>query len=211
MKKGSPVIIILIAVIIVVIVSLLPLSKWSGGRIKDFSLFSDILKEVGIMEGEPSYATAENIDPELLKAAAEAEKEAEKAPLPGEPIDTIISPVKPSRVGDLVRVEDYTTLGTGFTNDDEAIKTFVADFQDAYGGEGVGYVNMHSDFPGFRRSVKQGGSGWQSFSANKKSDKKYLDLTEQYFTPKGTAVSTYAGTSAFKHTGSWFTFSFHFA
>ena len=74
MKKGSPVIIILIAVIIVVIVSLLPLSKWSGGRIKDFSLFSDILKEVGIMEGEPSYATAENIDPELLKAAAEAEK-----------------------------------------------------------------------------------------------------------------------------------------
>ena len=53
MKKGSPVIIILIAVIIVVIVSLLPLSKWSGGRIKDFSLFSDILKEVGIMEGEP--------------------------------------------------------------------------------------------------------------------------------------------------------------
>ena len=112
MKKGSPVIIILIAVIIVVIVSLLPLSKWSGGRIKDFSLFSDILKEVGIMEGEPSYATAENIDPELLKA----EEEAEKAPQPGEPIDTIISPVKPSRVGDLVRIEDYTTLGTGFAN-----------------------------------------------------------------------------------------------
>ena len=106
MKKGSPVIIILIAVIIVVIVSLLPLSKWSGGRIKEFSLFSDILKEGGIMEGETSYATAENNDPELLKAAAEAEKEAEKAPLPGEPIDTIISPVKPSRVGDLVRVED---------------------------------------------------------------------------------------------------------
>ena len=174
MKKGSPVIIILIAVIIVVIVSLLPLSKWSGGRIKDFSLFSDILKEVGIMEGEPSYATAENIDPELLKAAAEAEKEAEKAPLPGEPIDTIISPVKPSRVGDLVRVEDYTTLGTGFTNLKSAISEgrlarvavvgdsyiegdiFTQDlrelFQDAYGGEGVGYVNMHSDFPGFRRS-----------------------------------------------------------
>ena len=51
MKKGSPFLIIAIAVIIVAVVSLLPLSKWTGGRIKDFSLVSDILKEVGIMEG----------------------------------------------------------------------------------------------------------------------------------------------------------------
>lgn len=223
MKKGSPVIIIIIALVIIIIVSLLPLSKWSGGRIKDFSLVSDILKEVGIMEGEPSYSEAENIDPELLKAEQEAE--ALPSPEPGAPIDTIISPVKPSRVGDLVCIEDYTTLGTGFANLKGAIAQgrlarvavvgdsyiegdiFTQDlrelFQNAYGGEGVGYVNMHSDFPGFRRSVKQGGSGWQSFSANKKADRQYLDLTEQYFKPKGTAVSTYAGTSAFTHTKSW--------
>lgn len=223
MKKGSPVIIIIIALVIIVIVSLLPLSKWSGGRIKDFSLVSDILKEVGIMEGEPSYSEAENIDPELLKAEQEAE--ALPSPEPGAPIDTIISPVKPSRVGDLVCIEDYTTLGTGFANFKGAIAQgrlarvavvgdsyiegdiFTQDlrelFQNTYGGEGVGYVNMHSDFPGFRRSVKQGGSGWQSFSANKKADRQYLDLTEQYFKPKGTAISTYAGTTAFTHTKSW--------
>lgn len=221
MKKGSPVLIILIAVILVAIASFLPLSKWSGGRIKDFSLVSDILKEVGIMEGEPSYATAENIDPELLKA----EEEAQKEPEPGTPIDTIISPVKPSRVGELVCLEDYTTMGVGLANLKNALSEgrlariavvgdsyiegdiFTQDLrekmQSVYGGEGVGYVNMHSDFPGFRRSVKQGGSGWQSYSANKKADKKYLDLTEQYFKPKGAATSTYAGTSAFEHTKSW--------
>ena len=53
MKKGSPVAILIIAIAIVAFVSMLPLSEWSGGRIKDFSLVSDIMKEVGIMEGTP--------------------------------------------------------------------------------------------------------------------------------------------------------------
>ena len=96
MKKSSPFIIILIAFIIVVVVSLLPLSKWSGGHIKDFSLVSDILKEVGIMEGVPSYEAEENIDPELIRAEKEDLTPQAVAPAPGEPIDTIISPVKPS-------------------------------------------------------------------------------------------------------------------
>lgn len=227
MKKGSPFLIIAIAVIIVAVVSLLPLSKWTGGRIKDFSLVSDILKEVGIMEGTPSY-NQEEIDPALLEAQQEsdgASTAAVQAPAPGEPIDTIISPVKPSRVGDLVRIEDYTTLGTGLANLKGALAKggmtrvavvgdsyiegdiFTQDlrelFQSQYGGEGVGYVNMHSDFPGFRRSVKQSGSGWKTFTANKKIDRKYVSLSEQYSVPKGTAESVYKGTSAFAHTASW--------
>ncbi|WP_290377183.1 hypothetical protein [uncultured Duncaniella sp.] len=114
MKKGSPVIIIIVAVAIVAIMSLLPLSEWSGGQIKDFSLVSDILKEVGIIEGAPSYETTEDIDPALIQAQAEGEPVdifPEKGepidtiiPEKGEPIDTIISPVKPSRVGELVKI-----------------------------------------------------------------------------------------------------------
>ncbi|MDE5650706.1 MAG: hypothetical protein K2I35_06835, partial [Duncaniella sp.] len=65
MKKGSPVTIILLAIGIIIAISFLPLSKWSGGKVKDFSLFSDILKEAGIIEGSPS-AESEDIDPELL-------------------------------------------------------------------------------------------------------------------------------------------------
>ncbi len=238
MKKGSPAIIILIAVIIVAIVSLLPLSEWSGGRIKDFSLVSDILKEVGIMEGEPSYsssASEEDIDPELLKAEEESEKNRVAAvtlPPDSVAIDTIISPIKPSRVGELVKVEDYTTLGVGFANFKASLQSgglsriavvgdsyiegdiFTQDlrelFQNEYGGEGVGYVNMHTDFPGFRRSVRQSGSGWKSYTANKKAENKYLDLSEQYFKPTGTATSIYKGTSAFSHTGSWSSSKFLF-
>lgn len=32
--------------------------------------------------------------------------------------------------------------------------------QQEYGGHGVGYMSMHSDFPGFRRSVAQSDHGW---------------------------------------------------
>lgn len=228
MKKGSPFLIIFIAVVIVTVVSLLPLSKWTDGRVKDFSLVSDILKEVGIMEGEPSYAENEDIDPALIEAE-KSESAGAPAAVPGqnpdEPIDTIISPVKPSRVGDTVRVEDYTTLGVGFANLKGALASgrlariavvgdsyiegdiFTQDlrelFQSEYGGQGVGYVNMHTDFPGFRRSVRQSGSGWKTFTANKKIDKKYLDLAEQYSVPKGEAKSIYKGTGAFGHTASW--------
>ncbi|MCM1075874.1 MAG: hypothetical protein NC411_00765 [Bacteroides sp.] len=224
MKKGSPVLIIVIAVVIVAVISLLPLSEWSGGRMKDFSLVSDILKEIGIMEGVPSYESTEEIDPALLAAQTEDEG-AVKLPQPGEPIDTIISPVKPSRVGELVKVEDYTTIGVGFTNLKHSLESgsiariavvgdsyiegdiFTQDlrelFQEAYGGEGVGYVNMHSDFPGFRRSVKQSGSGWKTYTANKKADRQYLDIAEQYSVPNGTATAIYEGTKAFAHTQSW--------
>lgn len=224
MKKGSPLIILLIAVAVLAGVSLLPLSRWTGGKVKDFSLVSDILKETGIIEGTPSWDEPEDIDPELLKAQQEEAKAdslaalAAIAPKPGDPIDTIISPVKPCRVGELVQIEDYTTLSNGLSRLRSTLASgslariavvgdsyiegdiFTQDLrtllQAEYGGEGVGYVNMHTDFPGFRRSIKQGGSGWTSFTANKKAQNRYLDLAEQYFTPKGTALSTYAGTKA---------------
>lgn len=32
--------------------------------------------------------------------------------------------------------------------------------QESYGGRGVGYMSMHSDFPGFRRSVVQSDANW---------------------------------------------------
>ncbi|MDE6431322.1 MAG: hypothetical protein K2K65_09160, partial [Duncaniella sp.] len=176
MKKGSPVAILIIAIAIVAFVSMLPLSEWSGGRIKDFSLVSDIMKEVGIMEGTPSYESNDDIDPALLEAQQAEEPVREKAPgltavpsvpsdkisEPKEKIDTIISPVKPSRVGELVRIEDYTTLGVGLTHLKHAISSgtlariavvgdsyiegdiFTQDlrelFQDTYGGQGVGFV-----------------------------------------------------------------------
>lgn len=222
MKKGSPVIIILLAIVLIIIISSLPLSKWTNGVVKDFSLFSDILKEAGIIEGTSNEN--EEIDPELLAAIAHADSIARDS-IAALPVDTIIAPIKPSRNGELVMLEDYTTDGVGLTHLKKAISAgklariavvgdsyiegdiFTQDLremlQEAYGGQGVGYMNMHSDFPGFRRSVRQGGSGWKTFMANKKADKQYIFLSEQYAIPTGNASATYKGSSSFPHAENW--------
>ena len=242
MKKGSPTIIVILALLIVFVLSQLPLSRWTGGAVKDFSLFSDILREKPMADTDSTATAAdeatEQIDPELLAAMAEEEKPASvstparpadplKAPdsLLSHPLDTIIHPVKAPRQGSLVIIEDYTAAQAGLVQLRHALRSgsmariavvgdsyiegdiFTQDLRDrlqtTYGGEGVGYVSMHTDFPGFRRSVRQGGSGWKTFTANKKAERRYLDLAEQYATPTGSATSTYHGTTAYNTTRQW--------
>ncbi|MCM1138437.1 MAG: hypothetical protein NC221_06725 [Duncaniella sp.] len=223
MKKGQPIVIILIAIAIIFVISLLPLSKWTDGKIKDFSLFSDILKEAGFIEGTPS-AEEEEIDPALLAAIAHADSMARDS-IAALPVDTIITPVKVARNGELVMIEDYTTESVGLYHLKKAIHsgglariTVVGDsyiegdiftqdlrelLQEAYGGEGVGFVNMHSDFPGFRRSIRQGGDGWKTLLANKKGKEEYLFISEQYAMPSGNALATYKGSTSYPHAESW--------
>lgn len=226
MKKGYPTLIIILAIAIVALLSFLPLSDWTDGRIKDFSLISDILKEMKLTDR--TDPAAEQVDPELLKAMEEAEA---RNPLTASdsvlsaPIDTIIHAPKVPREGDLVVIEDYTTDQVGLIQLKYALSTgalariavvgdsyiegdiFTQDLrqllQTAYGGNGVGYVSMHTDFPGFRRSVKQGGKGWKTFMANKKASRQYLSLSEQYSMPQGEATSTYRGTDAFPSVKQW--------
>lgn len=229
MKNSSPILIVFIAFILLLIASFMPLSHWTGGWLKDFNLFSDILKESSessVLPGNISDADAA-IDPELLKIQKEKAESSDTDSQTMESVDadTVMMSVRPSRKGDLVLIEDYTTGGTGLQHLKAKLGfgslvriAFVGDsyiegdifaqdlremLQTAYGGQGVGFVNMHSDFPGFRKSVRQGGSGWTTFLANKKADKRYIDLAEQYAMPKGDALSTYKGSSVFSHAKSW--------
>lgn len=76
--------------------------------------------------------------------------------------------------------------------------------QSEYGGSGVGYVNMYSEFPGFRQSVRQSGSGWTDHKAGKKGTRsKYIGLAESYFTAQGNAYSLYKGSKTIPHVDSW--------
>lgn len=237
-KEGKAALILIIALLLVIGISLLPLSRWSGGKIKDFNLLGDIMNDsvtAAIYDNEVEVESTMVVDPELAKVQ---ESESQDT-LDGRVSETtgmmaesdsdyqnfVVVPVKPSRVGDVVVIEDYTSDNRGLSSLRSAIASgrhariavvgdsyiegdiFTQDLreklQNAYGGHGVGYVNMHSDFPGFRKSVKQGGDGWKTFTALKKAKNKYLALSEQYSTPTGTALSTYTGTASFPHAGSW--------
>ena len=224
-KKGKTTLIVVIAFLIVLAVSFMPLEKWTDGRIKDFSLITDILPDSLLPTTDSSARDA--LDPELLKAQEDAKNVAATLDSAGNPVysDTILSEIKPFKVGEKVVIEDYTTGEVGLYHLKKAVAEgrlaritvcgdsyiegdiFTQDLrqllQDTLGGAGVGYVNMHSEFPGFRRSVKQGGQGWKMFSANKKGNPEFTALSEQYFMPAGNALSSYKGVTALRHLDSW--------
>ncbi len=225
-KSGKVFLIVLIALAVVTGVSFMPLEKWTGGKVKDFSLIRDILPD-SLLSADDDSTNLAALDPELLKAQQNDNAVAQQFDADGNPIysDSIISEVKPSQVNGMTVIEDYTVGEVGLYHFRKALKegrlarmTVVGDsyiegdiftqnlrenLQDSFGGQGTGYMNMHSDFPGFRRSVRQGGNGWSEFAATKKGNPKYIGISEHYFMPKGNALSTYQGVSALRHADKW--------
>lgn len=188
---------------------------------KNFSLIRDILPD-SLLPSD-SASTGETVDPELLKAEAVAKNlDAQGNPLY---TDTIIGEPQPSQVNGQTVIEDYTdgsvglyhlrraiadprrtriaVVGDSYIEGDIMTQDLREMLQGAYGGTGTGYMSMYSAFPGFRRSVRQGGDGWTALPKGKKSDKRYISLSEQYFMPKGNALSTYAGVKQPAHLDTW--------
>lgn len=131
------------------------------------------------------------------------------------------------RSGDTLMIEDYTDGKSGFkklklalSNDNGLVRVgFLGDsyiegdiftqnirdlLQDEYGGSGVGYVYMHTDFPGFRKSVRQKSDGWLQYDpVNQNLSSNYTFITQQYFKTSNIAESTFKGSDYVKHGAKW--------
>lgn len=141
-----------------------------------------------------------------------------------EPLPVAMAPER-DRWG-VIPIEDYTVDGSGlsrmraslqflgrarmavvgdsYIEGDIFTQDLRAMLQQAYGGSGVGYMSMYSEFPGFRRSVRQSGSGWATYTIGKKgSDNAYQSLSEHYYRPEGNATATYKGTDKIPCASSW--------
>lgn len=210
------------ALAILVGISFLPLQRWSGGKIKDFNLFSDILN---IALPEESDMPGAYIDPCLAEAIAEDQDTRQVDTVMAEDNKPLIA-VQPVKSGEQVIVEDYTELGEGLKNLRSAINSgrlariaVIGDsyiegdimtqdlremLQKSYGGRGVGYINMHSEFPGFRRSVRQsGGDGWKEYAANSRHESKYMGLSQHYFKLNSATTATYKGSASLANVDNW--------
>ena len=135
----------------------------------------------------------------------------------------------PRRVGDIVLIEDYTPENNGlllFSNTVKQIKSlgrpvriaFLGDsfieadiltqniretLQTLYGGCGVGYMGMHSDFPGFRRSIIQTDNGWNTHSVITQPDMANTSLPLQLYRPGKKASTRLKGVNKLKHIDKW--------
>lgn len=152
-------------------------------------------------------------------------------PVAALPLDTSTVGLPPRRAGDVVLFEDFSPGEEGLSHLLSAIENreslgrpvriaFLGDsfieadiftqdvrrlLQTRYGGCGVGYMAMHSDFPGFRRSVVQSDGGWEVHSVltPKSVDWGVMTLHQQYFVPLEGAKSQFRGTTRIERADSW--------
>lgn len=212
----------MIAAVILLLMSALPWSSMTGNRIKDFSFFSDLFPSH--VEQDVSAAAAVDIDPELLALQSEQESapiiEEEEEYVP--PVNVEPAP----RVDGHVVIENYGSsapmanlknvlasgtrtarigfIGDSFIEGDIMTQDLRALLQEAYGGQGVGFMAMHSEFPGFRRSVRQQSSGWTNIEVrNQRSSDHTRTLAGIYSTGSAGASTVFRGTTQSGTTGSW--------
>lgn len=77
-------------------------------------------------------------------------------------------------------------------------------FQNRYGGSGVGFMAMHSDFPGFRKTVRQTDKGWTMRDVRTmRSSDTIRALSGDYAISNGKASTTYKGVDRSEHTSQW--------
>lgn len=215
------------AVAIVAALSFMPWSKWTNGILKDFSLVQDLKNNVDTLVEQSTASEATSVDPALLEAINDTSVNKDSL-IQNNPVvsDTFVIAPKPNKLGDMVVIEDYTldqsglshlrqalnssnvariaVIGDSYIEGDILTQNFRELMQNTHGGCGVGYVNMYSEFPGFRRSVKQAGNGWTEHAASKKADKRYMAISEHYYTPKtGSATASYKGVKALKNLDKW--------
>ena len=223
-RRGHAPFVVVIAIAIVGILGVVPWEGCTDGKVKNYNIVGDLapddadtasavaairVEEVSV-PGDTVLATTDTTDTVgTARSAAPVE-----LPAP-----------KPSRVGELTVIEDYSeaqngldniaatlaqgrtariaVVGDSYIEGDIMTQDLRALLQEAYGGSGVGFMNMHSEFPGFRQSVTQGGNGWKCYTATKRGKSEYMGLSEQYAVPQGTATATYKGSKRVDHAREW--------
>lgn len=220
---------ILTAVFILAGLSFVPWSDLTGNTIKDFNLIADLLPEK--KESIPAAEEpAIDIDPELLALAETAAAEA-PAPATSETSETPTTPAPPEPPQQQAPTDSRGTvlfefnstdhlphlkaalargkarigvIGDSFIEGDIMVQNLRQLLQADYGGEGVGYMTMHTDFPGFRQSVRQSNKNWSQHDVRSMAARDTLRLLSgEYSTAKSGASTTYHGVKGHPGQENW--------
>lgn len=231
--NGSPrhiIIVVLLSFGMLLLLSAVPWSRLTNNTLKDFNLFEDLFPS----DDEGASVSADiPVDPALL-ALAEAPEEVSADSIAADTAatDSVPAPVikitpAPTRDG-VVLIENYTgsdlalpkfrlaltetgsrlvrvaVLGDSYIEGDIFCQNLRDLLQQRFGGKGVGYMAMHTEFPGFRRSVRQSGSGWEMHDIRNLGRRDTIrTLSGCYAKSTGSSKAKFVGTSAFPGTGNW--------
>jgi lysophospholipase L1-like esterase len=102
-----------------------------------------------------------------------------------------------------VRIAWY---GDSFSDGDILVSDLRDTLQSLYGGNGVGFVPITSEIPGFRQSVIHSFGGWNTSSILSNPSSRKLGINGFSYSPDSANYVFYKGTNRFKHTSSFNTF-----
>lgn len=229
-KPGSPLTIIAIALVALAVLSMLPWGRVTGNRFKDFNLLSDLLPEsdntyISHEEIDPQLAaltsasvaeeqgatdtTATDTVPALAPAPLPADFAAPTAPdgtvLPedyspdGSETRRLAAALGEARA----RPVRIAVIGDSYIEGDIFTQDVRSQLQTRYGGRGVGYMAAHSEFPGFRQSVRQTSQGWTECDMRHIGSDPVKPLSGVYFKASPGATVTYKGSHRPANTEAW--------
>ena len=216
--------VVLLALTILGLLSAMPWSSLTGGRMSDFSLISDL---VGTTSGEPAIPALvnESLEAELAEIPADTVAAAVEVNVEDTVVAAPVALAEAPMENGHVQVEAYggamfprfrqalaqassrtvriAVLGDSFIEADIMTQDLRRLLQERYGGAGVGYMAMHSDFPGFRQSIRQSDRGWNQIDVRnmRRSDSLRTINNEYAVTQAGTV--TYTGTDFDAGTQAW--------
>lgn len=102
------------------------------------------------------------------------------------------------------RIVRVAVIGDSFIEGDILSADLRDILQERYGGCGVGYMAMHNDFPGFRKSVRQSDDGWTMHDIrNMRSSDTLRVLSGAYAIGNDGARSKFSGAPMSPRTESW--------
>ncbi len=224
---------------ILLALSAMPIGRLSNNLVKDFNLFEDLFPTAEPTKSVETFETAQ-IDEELSELLAQAEPEAIGEPSEVTEETSVVSPAveeplihtAPVSEG-VVCFENYTNspllsrfkaalaensgtvniavIGDSFIEGDIFCEDLRELFQNRFGGSGVGHLSLHTDFPGFRKSVVQSDAGWKLHDIRTMSSRDSLrQLSGDYCTAETSASATFKGSSYGNGTKEWSKSSFTF-
>ncbi len=213
---------------LLLLLSLVPWGSLTGNTIKDFNLFEDLMpREQNVVEIPVETLPAEDCAAE--EPAAEPASATADVPVAESEAAAPVVVHEEAPVGDgIVLIENYTgspvpfehlraalseasertvriaMLGDSYIEGDIFSQNLRDLLQQRYGGCGVGFMAMHSDFPGFRRSVRQSDSGWTMRDIRNFGRSDTLrTLANCYAKASESATAVFEGTKIFEGTKSW--------
>ncbi len=211
-----------ISIGLLVLLSLVPWSGLTGNLLKDFDLFGDLRPEpIASVDAPEIPVLPEETgggDNTIVPVAADS--------LAADSVVQVhVVPDAPPMRDGVVLIENYTgssvalerfraalaggkarvaVLGDSYIEGDIFCQNLRDRLQQRYGGSGVGFMAMHSDFPGFRHTVRQSDKGWTMRDVRTfGKDDKMRTLSSDYARSVGGASTTFKGCGAFPDTHKW--------